>query len=231
MGRVEKSAKLILMRHGQSLWNQSNLFTGWVDIPLSMKGIEESIAGGEQIRHMPIDVVFTSTLVRAQMTASLALLRHASGKVPRFYHNRSEPSGGWYHICGEEALQKIFPVYTAWELNERMYGDLQGLNKAETAQRFGAEKVQYWRRSYEGCPPGGESLAMTVARSVPFFNREILPFLAKGNHVFVAAHGNSLRGIVMELECLSPQEVAHLEIATGEPMIYTYCQGQWIKEQ
>ncbi len=218
------------MRHGQSVWNQSSLFTGWVDIPLSSKGIEESIAGGEKIRNVPIDIAFTSTLIRAQMTVSLALLGSASEKTPQFYHDSSEEKGDWYQLCGEAAQKKVLPVYKAWELNERMYGDLQGLNKEETAGKFGFAQVQHWRRSYDGIPPGGESLKMTIARSVPYFKKRVVPHLEQGRNVFVAAHGNSLRGIVMELEQLSPEEVIHLEIATGDPMIYIYSQGQWNRE-
>ena len=224
------ASKLILMRHGQSIWNKKNLFTGWVDIPLSDAGIEEAVLGGKKIQNFPIDVVFTSTLVRAQMTAILALLHHKSGKIPVFQHRSSEEHGDWSKIFSEETLRKTFPVYTAWELNERMYGRLQGLNKAETAEKYGAEQVHIWRRSYDSAPPDGESLAMTAARSIPYFKKQILPCLERGENVFVSAHGNSLRAIVMYLEGLSKEEVVHLEIATGEPLFYTYDQGLWIKE-
>ena len=223
------SSKLILMRHGQSIWNKLNLFTGWVDIPLSEEGIAESIEGGKKIRNVPIDVVYTSTLVRAHMTVGLALLHHASGKIPVFQHHGQGKLEQWSRIHSAEMARGTMPVYMAWELNERMYGKLQGLNKAETAKQFGAEQVQLWRRSYDTAPPDGESLAMTVARALPYFKEKIVPHLEKGENVLIAAHGNSLRGIVMHLDGLSKEEVVNLEIATGAPLIYSYTQGKWKK--
>lgn len=221
--------KLTLLRHGLSLWNQKNLFQGWVDIPLSEAGIQESLAAGQKIAHVPIDVIYTSTLVRAQMSLVLALLRHQSGKVPVFLH----PGGGkleeWEKIHSEEAKKGTIPVYTAWELNERMYGDLQGLNKAETAKKYGAEQVHIWRRSFDTAPPHGESLAMTAARTIPYFQKKIIPHLEAGQSVFICAHGNSLRSIIMHLENLSKDEVLHLELATGDPKTYSYEKGKWVK--
>jgi len=221
--------KLILMRHGQSIWNQMNLFTGWVDIPLSEKGVEEALAGGRKIRDLPIDVAFTSTLVRAHTTLVLALLSHESGKIPIFQHPGQGKLDEWGQIHSDSARQKTIPVFMAAELNERMYGKLQGLNKAETAKKFGDEQVHVWRRSYDTAPPEGESLAMTVARALPYFKKEIVPSLEQGKNVFVCAHGNSLRGIVMHLDNLSKEEVVRLEIPTGEPIVYTYYKGTWIK--
>jgi 2,3-bisphosphoglycerate-dependent phosphoglycerate mutase len=221
--------KLILMRHGQSIWNKQNLFTGWVDIPLSAEGIQESIEGGKKIRDLPIDVLFTSSLIRAQMTLVLALLHHSSGKIPIFHHPGQGKLEEWAKIYSEESRKGTWPVTAAWELNERMYGKLQGLNKAETAKKFGAEQVQIWRRSYATAPPDGESLEMTVARALPYFKQKIIPHLEKGENVFIAAHGNSLRGIVMHLDHLSKEEVVKLEIPTGEPLVYTYDRGTWIK--
>jgi 2,3-bisphosphoglycerate-dependent phosphoglycerate mutase len=121
----------------------------------------------------------------------------------------------------------MIPVYIAWELNERMYGKLQGLNKAETAAQFGAEQVHLWRRSFDTKPPEGESLAMTAARAIPYFQKKILPHLEKGDSVLIAAHGNSLRAIAMHLENLSKEEVVQLELATGEPLIYSLQNGHW----
>ncbi len=120
---------LILLRHGQSVWNKLNLFTGWVDIPLSEKGIEEAISAGNAIKDIPIDVIFTSTLIRAQMTASIAMVHHASGKVPVMIHESEGKLSDWSKIYGEEARSQCIPMFRAWELNERMYGELQGLNK------------------------------------------------------------------------------------------------------
>ncbi len=224
------SAKIILLRHGQSAWNQSNLFTGWVDIPLSAQGIEECFAAGKAISQIPIDRIYTSSLIRAQMTVVLALLHHSSQKVPVFKHPGQGQLESWGEIYSEAATAATIPVYSAWELNERMYGHLQGLNKGETAEKFGAEKVQLWRRSFTESPPGGESLQMTAARVLPYLHQEILPYIERRQNILVAAHGNSLRAMVMEIEGLSGEEVAHLELATGEPRIYTYEQGRWIRD-
>ena len=215
-------SQLILMRHGLSAWNEKNLFTGWVDIPLSKAGIRESIAGGKMIRNIPIDVIFTSTLIRAHMTLVLAMLEHSSHKVPVFLHPGQGKIDEWGKIFSEETQKTTIPVCSAWELNERMYGELQGLNKAETAQKFGAEQVQIWRRSFDTPPPGGESLAMTAKRAWPFFKTEIQPRLERNQNVFICAHGNSLRSIIMRLDSLSKEEVVKLELETGAPIVYRF---------
>lgn len=224
---VTKS-KLILMRHGQSQWNKLNLFTGWVDVPLSSEGIEEAIKGGEKIKDIPIDVIFTSTLVRAHMTLFLAMLNHSSKKTPVFQHKEGNLHK-WATIYNKKTEKETIPVYYSWHLNERMYGELQGLNKIETAKKFGEEQVKIWRRSFDVAPPNGESLKMTAERTLPYFKKEIIPFLEEGKNVFISAHGNSLRSIVMHLDNLSGDEVIKLEIPTGEPLIYTYDKGQWTK--
>lgn len=227
---VVKMSKLILMRHGQSQWNLANIFTGWVDIPLSTKGIEESLEGGDKISHEPIDIIFTSTLIRAQMTAMLAMTRHSSGKVPVILHTEQGKMNEWAKIYDEKTQNSIIPVICAWEINERMYGELQGVNKAELANRFGAEQVQIWRRSFDVAPPNGESLKMTAERSIPYFEKTILPHLIKGQNVFVVAHGNSLRSIIMDLDGLSSEQVIKLELATGEPVVYEYQNQKFIKK-
>jgi 2,3-bisphosphoglycerate-dependent phosphoglycerate mutase len=218
-------AKLILLRHGQSEWNRLNLFTGWVDVPLSVKGVEESIAAGKALASIPIDVIFTSTLIRAQETVALAMMSHGSGKVPRFVHEEK-----WFELCSEKTKQQTIPVYAAEELNERMYGELQGLNKQETIEKFGKEQVHRWRRSFDQAPPGGESLKMTAARSIPYFQKKILPLLTQGKNVLIAAHGNSLRAISMVLDGLSEELVMQLEIPTGEPILYTHSTKGWEKD-
>lgn len=223
--------KLILMRHGQSQWNLYNLFTGWVDIPLSTKGIEEALEGGQQIKDLPIDIIFTSTLIRAQMTAMLAMSIHHSGKVPVILHPGEGKLDEWAQIYSEETSSQTIPVIRAWELNERMYGELQGVNKADMAAKYGAEQVHIWRRSFDVPPPSGESLAMTAARSIPYFEEAILPQLKAGQNVFVSAHGNSLRSIIMKLDHLTAQEVVGLELATGQPIIYEFDQGQFTKQK
>lgn len=219
-----------MVRHGESTWNRMNLFTGWVDVPLSTKGIEEALACGEQIKDQPIDLIFTSTLIRAIMTGMLIMTKHHSGKVPVIQHPGEGKLDEWGRIYSQKAEAGIIPVSCAWELNERMYGELQGLNKAETADKYGAEQVKIWRRSFDIPPPNGESLAMTAARTIPYFEKQIVPCLQKGKNVLVPAHGNSLRSIIMDLDKLSPQEVVNLELATGVPIIYDYTGGHFTKE-
>ena len=192
-------ARLILVRHGQSIWNASNRFTGWTDVGLSEQGVEEAEDAGRQLSEIRIDVVHTSDLVRAQRTAEI-IMRHneASEDVPTNYD---------------------------WRLNERHYGALQGLNKAETAEQHGAEQVHIWRRSYDVAPPEGESLEMTAERTIPYFTEEIVPDLVSGKNVLVSAHGNSLRSIVMHIDGISPEDIVSLEIPTGEPIHYSYEEG------
>lgn len=226
----KKPAKLIMMRHGQSEWNKLNLFTGWVDIPLSAEGVKESIEGGKKIAHLPIDVIFTSTLVRAQTTAVLAMLEHSSGKVPCFLHPNEGKLEEWSKIYSEAAKESCIPTHIAWQLNERMYGQLQGMNKQEMREKFGAEQVHRWRRSFDEAPPEGESLAMTAARTIPYFQEMILPLLIAGKNVFISAHGNSLRSIVMFLDHLTKEQVVELELATGEPVLYTFIGDKWSKD-
>lgn len=227
---MKQKATLILMRHGESMWNLKNQFTGWVDVPLTEKGVKEAIEGGKAIAHLPIDVVHTSTLIRAHMTLMLAMLHHHSGKIPIIQHSEDSKLRDWGKMYSEKAEAETIPVHCAWELNERMYGELQGLNKAETADKFGAEQVHIWRRSYDTPPPEGESLEMTAQRTLPYFNEKILPELQQGRSVFVPAHGNSLRSIVMELDQLSSEEVLKLEIPTGAPIVYTYDGEKFNKE-
>lgn len=222
---------LILLRHGASTWNELNLFTGWVDIPLSAKGIEESLAAGRAIAHIPIDVIFVSSLMRSQQTAMLAMAVHQGKKRPCLLHPNQGKLEEWAKIYSEEAEKMCVPVISAWELNERMYGELQGMNKQEMRDKFGETQVQLWRRSFDTPPPGGESLKATSERSLPYFKEKILPYLEEEKNVLIAAHGNSLRSIVMELEKLTPEEVVKLEIPTGLPLIYSYRQKQWIKER
>ena len=191
--------RLILVRHGQSVWNASNRFTGWTDVDLSDQGVEEAEEAGRELSAIRIDVVHTSDLVRAQRTAEI-IMRHneASDGVPTKYD---------------------------WRLNERHYGALQGLNKAETAEKHGAEQVHVWRRSFDVAPPKGESLEMTAERTIPYFIEEIVTDLVDDKNALVSAHGNSLRSIVMHIEGISPEDIVSLEIPTGEPIHYNYEEG------
>jgi 2,3-bisphosphoglycerate-dependent phosphoglycerate mutase len=222
---MSKKPLLILMRHGQSAWNKKNVFTGWVDVPLCQEGIVEAENAGKLLSNTPIDIVYTSTLIRAISTATIALNFHHSKKTAVIIHPSTNKMGEWTTIHDEKTAQETIPIYMAWQLNERMYGDLQGLNKAATMEKFGKEQVQIWRRSFDIAPPGGESLAMTAARTLPFFNDVIMPLLAEGKNVFISAHGNSLRSIIMQLDGLSKEEVVALELPTGEPIFYEYSEG------
>ncbi|XP_058085447.1 2,3-bisphosphoglycerate-dependent phosphoglycerate mutase 1-like isoform X2 [Magnolia sinica] len=220
---------LILIRHGESLWNEKNLFTGCVDVPLTKKGVEEAIEAGKRISSIPIDMIYTSSLIRAQMTAMLAMTQHRRKKVPIIMHNESEQAKAWGQIFSEETKKQSIPVITAWQLNERMYGELQGLNKQETADRYGKEQVHEWRRSYDIPPPNGESLEMCAQRAVAYFKEHIEPQLLTGRNVMIAAHGNSLRSIIMYLDKLTSQEVISLELSTGIPMLYIFKEGKFIR--
>jgi 2,3-bisphosphoglycerate-dependent phosphoglycerate mutase len=186
-------AQLVIFRHGQSAWNLENKFTGWVDVDLTPKGIEEAKQAGAKLKGYHFDYAYASDLVRAQKTLTLAL--EAAGHPP------------------------LQPVYDK-ALNERMYGDLQGLDKTETAKKYGEEQVKIWRRSYDIAPPNGESLKDTAARVIPYFEKEILPKLKEGKNVVIAAHGNSLRALIMYLEKMTPKEILEFEIGTGQPRLY-----------
>jgi 2,3-bisphosphoglycerate-dependent phosphoglycerate mutase len=186
-------ADLILLRHGQSQWNLENRFTGWVDVPLSERGIAEARAAGAKLRGRRIDRLYTSVLQRAIDTATIA--------------------------CGVAGLTDM-PTIRDAALNERMYGELQGKDKDEARREFGEQQVQLWRRSYDVRPPGGESLADTAARVIPYWEATIRPDLVAGHNVLIAAHGNSLRALAMHLEGLSKEQVLALEIPTGQPILY-----------
>lgn len=186
-------SKLVLIRHGESQWNLENRFTGWVDVPLSPKGIEEAKAAGKKLAGLKFDRAFSSVLARANETLRLVL---------------------------EGIGQTGIPIEKDKALNERMYGELQGLNKAETAKKFGDEQVKIWRRSYDVRPPGGESLKDTAERVLPYYDSRIRPYVLQGETILIAAHGNSLRALVMQLEQLTREQVLELNIPTGAPLLY-----------
>lgn len=185
---------LALVRHGQSLWNLENRFTGWVDVPLTEKGEEEARRGGRAMKEhgLTFDVAYTSALTRAHQTLDLIL-----------------------EVTGYD-----LPIIRDQALNERHYGDLQGLNKDAMREEYGEEQVHLWRRSYDIPPPNGEALKDTAERTLPFFRRAILGDIAQGKDVLVVAHGNSNRSIVMQLDDLSEDEVPGLELPTGVPLVY-----------
>ena len=184
---------VVLIRHGESQWNLENRFTGWVDVPLSPKGEQEAREAGEKVRAFRFDHAFTSVLTRAIRTLEIVL-----------------------DVIGQPGL----PVEQNQALNERMYGELQGLNKTETVEKYGEAQVKLWRRSYDVRPPGGESLQDTADRVLPYYRERLWPRLAKGETLLVVAHGNSLRALVMHLDRLSREEVLELNIPTGAPLLY-----------
>ena len=184
---------LVLVRHGQSKWNLENRFTGWVDVDLTAKGEEEARSAGQRLMGLRFDQAFCSVLTRAKRTLDYILAE------------------GSHCDC---------PTTCDAALNERMYGDLQGLNKDETVARFGAEQVRQWRRSYDIPPPGGESLKDTADRVIPYYEACIAPLLREGQNILVVAHGNSLRALVMALEGLSPEQILQFELPTATPRVY-----------
>jgi 2,3-bisphosphoglycerate-dependent phosphoglycerate mutase len=197
-------SKLVLVRHGQSEWNSKNLFTGWKDPKLTDLGIQEAIKAGNllETRNLKFDFMFTSDLFRAQETGRLIL---------------------------EQMNQTNIKVIRDQSLNERNYGDLAGLNKDEAREKWGEEQVHIWRRSFDVPPPGGESLKNTAERVLPYFKIEIMPKVKEGLNILIAAHGNSLRALVMELEKISSEEIVKLEIATGDPLTYEYSNGDFVR--
>jgi 2,3-bisphosphoglycerate-dependent phosphoglycerate mutase len=186
-------AQLVIFRHGQSTWNLENKFTGWVDVDLTEKGRAEAKNAGEKLKGFKFDFAYSSVLKRAKDTLELAL-----------------------KTAGHPAVKTEYDK----ALNERMYGDLQGLNKTETAEKYGDEQVKIWRRSYDIPPPNGESLKDTAARVLPYFEKNIVPLLKSGKNVVIAAHGNSLRALIMYLEKMTPEQILEFEIGTGQPRLY-----------
>ena len=188
-------AKLVIVRHGQSEWNAQNKFTGWVNVDLAPKGIAEAKEAGEKLKGFKFDKGFTSALLRAQKTLQLAL-----------------------EVSGQSDIE----VIENEKLNERMYGDLQGMNKDEARKEFGEEQVHIWRRSFDTPPPGGESLKGTADRVLPYYTEVIEPELKAGKTIIIAAHGNSLRALIMHLEKLSREEILKTEVPTGKPKLYEF---------
>ncbi|HRH93430.1 MAG TPA: 2,3-bisphosphoglycerate-dependent phosphoglycerate mutase [Candidatus Peribacteria bacterium] len=188
-------SSLVLIRHGQSLWNLENRFTGWTDVPLTDRGAADAALTGKALKDFTFDIAFTSRLKRANDTLATVLKAMGAKDVPTEFDSA---------------------------LNERHYGDLQGLNKAETAAKYGQDQVKLWRRSYDTRPPNGESMADCERRTLPFFLQYVLPLVHAGKNVIIAAHGNSLRPIMKYLENLSPEDASGMEIGLVSPYVYTF---------
>ena len=199
-------ASLVLVRHGQSQWNEKNLFTGWKDPDLTEKGVKEAIEAGLALKESgyKFDIMFTSVLLRAKRTGNLIL---------------------------EQMGQEDLKTFENEALNERNYGDLAGLNKDDARKKWGEDQVHKWRRSFDIAPPGGESLKMTAERVLPYFEETILPLLKEKSDILVAAHGNSLRALVMQLDKLNSDEVVKLEIPTGMPICYSINEHGQVKNK
>ena len=201
-----KKRHLILVRHGQSEWNSKNLFTGWKDPGLTDEGMKEALVAGSTIKSENIlfDEMFTSKLVRAQITGKIIL---------------------------EAINQSDIPINQNIALNERNYGSLAGLNKDDARKKWGEKQVHIWRRSFDIPPPDGESLKNTAERVLPYFNKEILPKVINGSNVLIAAHGNSLRSLIMQLDNISEVDIVNLEIPTGAPIKYVFNEDGSILEK
>jgi 2,3-bisphosphoglycerate-dependent phosphoglycerate mutase len=207
---MEHMNKLVLLRHGQSQWNLENRFTGWKDVPLTEKGINEANNAGHLLKkhNIKIDKVFSSVLERANKTAEIAI---KASEIENLHKN------------GKLIYEKD------QKLNERDYGDLVGLNKAETADKFGKEQVHIWRRSYDTPPPNGESLKDVVDRVSPYFTEIIEPHILNKKNILIAAHGNSLRAIMIKVGMYKPEEISSIELPTGSPLCLDYQNGKLIE--
>ncbi len=212
-------SKLVLVRHGQSQWNLENRFTGWVDVPLSKKGIDEAISAGEKLKDEKFDTMYVSHMLRAIQTLHYILIKSNDERTPVIYHEEKRIRD-WEHHTSDPNSE--IPTYMSVDLAERYYGDLQGLNKQKTREEYGDEQVHLWRRSFDVKPPGGECLKDTADRTIPYYEKYILKDLERGKTVLVSAHGNSIRSIVMYVENISKNEVPKLEIPTGIPIVYTF---------
>lgn len=214
-------AKLILVRHGQSIWNLQNRFTGWIDVSLSKKGIKEAKKAGKMLKKYNFDTAYTSTLIRAQET--LYEILNINDYNSEYTKIHEEGNKNWYQNYKQTKNDKtILPIFVSEKLNERYYGDLQGQNKDEARKKYSEEQIHLWRRSFDIAPPRGESLNMTCKRTIPYFKERIERDLKQGKTVLISAHGNSLRSIVMHIEKMTPEEIIKFEMQTGIPHIYEF---------
>ena len=216
---------LILIRHGESRWNLSNRFTGWVDVPLSDHGIKEARKAAKALEGIKLDIAFTSKLERAQETLLLIL---AKQKYTGIFMHKSKKRKIW----AEHKMDKReIPIYSHDHLNERYYGKLQGMDKDKARRKYGEKKVFQWRRSYDIKPPGGESLKDTYRRAVPYFKKKILPYVKNKKNVIISAHGNSLRAIIKYLDDIPNEDIPHLNLPTGQAIVYKMIRGKLVRQK
>lgn len=214
---MTRKGTLVLVRHGESRWNNCNRFTGWVDVPLSEQGIQEAELCAKHCTKFSFNAVYTSALVRAQATATIILASQNRNGI--FQHAEDPRYKRWIHDsnqCGGDDI----PIFETHLLNERYYGVLQGMNKDDARQKYGLEKVESWRRGFKFRPPKGESLKDVFGRVFPYFETEIVPRVRRGETVLVSSHGNALRAIVKELEGISDIDIAYINFPTAQPIIY-----------
>ena len=218
---------LVLVRHGQSMWNIANKFTGWVDVALTEKGLYEALIAAEELQGIRFDIAYTSTLIRAHQTLCAILSKQE--RVAIFIHEDAQHQRHALHP--EQYASEELPVFSHEALNERWYGELQGMAIDEARRQFSEEQVFVWRRSWDVAPPGGESLKDTYERVIPYLEQYILPQIQQGKNVLIAAHGNSLRAIIKYLEQISDEEIPQLELPTGKPIIYGYNNNHYQREE
>jgi len=221
-------SQLILVRHGQSQWNLENRFTGWMDVPLSKKGIDEAISAGKKLKNVEFDIIYVSHMLRAIQTLHYILIGSKSKRTPIIFHEEKRIHDREHHT-GDPKNE--IPIYMSVDLAERYYGNLQGLNKQKTREKYGNEQVHLWRRSYDVNPPGGESLKNTCERTTPYYKKYIVKDLQKGKTVLVSAHGNSLRAITMYVENISEKDIPNVEIPTGVPIVYNFDENMKLLEK
>jgi 2,3-bisphosphoglycerate-dependent phosphoglycerate mutase len=218
----KKRGCLVLVRHGESMWNKKNVFTGWTDVALTVKGVQDVYKLAKQLREVPFDVMFTSRLERARMT--LLVIAAEQKKTAIFIHTDKR-----YNTIFDD--KQNIPVFSHKDLNERHYGLLQGMKKDYAREEFGEEIVHQWRRTYSTRPPEGESLEDVYKRVVPYYKEKIIPHLKDGRNVLVSAHGNSLRALIKYIDNISDDEIVHLELAPGDAMYYVMEKGDKLVKQ
>lgn len=218
---------LILVRHGESRWNKENKFSGWVDIPLNQNGVNEAMKVAKQLKKYNIDAAFTSKLTRAQET--LLIILAEQDRTGIFLHN-NEKKQAWFSNVDGAWEDRDLPIYSSINLNERYYGDLQGIDKSEARKKYGEKKVLKWRRSYHFAPPNGESLQDVYRRVVPYFRKKVWPLLKQDKDVIISAHGNSLRAVIKYIEKISDENVAYLELPNGKAFIFEMVDGKLVNK-